>query len=93
MNRDNRSIFTETRRPKAFRRVPAESGFWSRHMRADAGADIAAIAHAEGWLMPPAEITRIHLRPWQQAVFWGLRLYIGVMLIVMIWGFFHVAGG
>jgi hypothetical protein len=93
MNRNNRSIFTEIRRPKAFRRAPAESGFWNLHTRGESSTDIAAIAHAEGWLTPSAEITRVSLRPWQQAVFWGLRVYIGIMLVIMTWGFLHVAGG
>jgi hypothetical protein len=53
--------------------------------------DLNAIAHSEGWSTPPAEVTRIALRPWQQAVFWGLRIYILVMLIVMAFGFIHVA--
>ena len=50
---------------------------------------IAALAEQENWLAPPMEITRVELRPWQQAVFWGLRAYIMVMLIVMGWGFYH----
>lgn len=29
------------------------------------------------------------LRPRQQAVFWGLRVYIAIMLAVMVWGFYH----
>jgi hypothetical protein len=57
----------------------------------EAGFD--AIAHSEGWLVPPAEVTPVTLRPWQQAVFWGLRVYIVVMLVVMVIGFAHVAGG
>jgi predicted cobalt transporter CbtA len=37
-------------------------------------------------------VTRVSLRPWQQAVFWGLRVYIVVMLGVMAVGFAKVAG-
>ncbi|HWA81136.1 MAG TPA: hypothetical protein VG848_12610 [Acetobacteraceae bacterium] len=59
----------------------------------DLGPAIAAIAHAEGWLQPLPPITRITLRPWQRAVFWGLRVYIAIMLIVMGWGFVHATGG
>ena len=59
----------------------------------DPGADITAIAHAEGWLIPPASVERVALRPWQQAVFWGLRVYIGIMLVIMGWGLFHAVGG
>jgi hypothetical protein len=59
----------------------------------DDKAELDALAHSEGWLMPPAEVTRVTLRPWQQAVFWGLRAYIAVMLVVMAIGFAHVAAG
>ncbi len=54
---------------------------------------IAAIAEAEGWLEPLPPIARVRLRPWQRAVFWGLRVYIAVMLLVMGWGIVHAAGG
>ena len=56
-------------------------------------AELTSIAHDEGWLVPPAEVTRVALRPWQQAVFWGLRVYIAAMLVVMAIGFAHVAAG
>jgi hypothetical protein len=59
----------------------------------DDDAELNAIAHDEGWLVPPAEVTRVALRPWQQAVFWGLRVYIVVMLVVMAIGFARVAAG
>ncbi len=55
----------------------------------DSEGALAALAQEENWLAPPTEITRVVLRPWQQAVFWGLRLYIMVMLAVMGWGFYH----
>jgi hypothetical protein len=54
--------------------------------------DLRAIADSEGWRVPPPEVTRVVLRPWQQAVFWGLRLYIVAMLAVMVVGFAEVAG-
>ncbi len=59
----------------------------------DDDLELTAIAHDEGWLVPPAEVTRVALRPWQQAVFWGLRVYIAAMLVVMAIGFAHVAAG
>jgi len=59
----------------------------------DDDAELNALAHDEGWLVPPAEVTRVALRPWQQAVFWGLRVYIVVMLVVMAVGFAKVAVG
>jgi len=98
MNQDHRSVDRESRRGKIGSRIPVR-----RTVRAsqrdldctahDSSADIAAIAHSEGWLTPLVPIERVTLRPWQQAVFWGLRLYIGVMLIIMGWGFFHATGG
>jgi hypothetical protein len=59
----------------------------------DDDAELNALAHDEGWLIQPAEVTRVALRPWQQVVFWGLRVYIVVMLIVMAIGFARVAAG
>lgn len=56
-------------------------------------SDLHAIAQSEGWHIPPAEVSRTVLRPWQQAVFWGLRIYIVAMLAVMAVGFAHVAIG
>ncbi len=50
---------------------------------------IAALAEAENWLTPPMQIERVMLRRWQQAVFWGLRIYIVIMLAIMGWGFYH----
>jgi hypothetical protein len=93
MNRDNRSIFTETRRVKVKRKLSAQGRVWNTSPREASGAEIAVIAHAEGWLTPPMDITRVRLRPWQQTVFWGLRIYIGIMLVIMTWGFFHITGG
>ena len=56
-------------------------------------ADLQALARREGWHLPPPEVTPIRLLPWQQAVFWGLRLYIVVMLSIMAVGFARVAAG
>lgn len=56
-------------------------------------SDLDAIAVREGWHVPPPEVIRTTLRPWQQAVFWGLRIYIVAMLAVMAVGFAHVAAG
>ena len=59
----------------------------------DAENGMAAIALEENWLAPLPEVTRITLSPWQQAVFWGLRIYIVVMLAVMGLAFFRNLGG
>ena len=56
-------------------------------------SDLDAIALREGWHVPPPEVTRVVPRPWQQAVFWGLRIYIVAMLAVMAVGFAQVAVG
>ena len=56
-------------------------------------SDLDTIAVREGWHVPPPEVTRVVLRTWQQAVFWGLRLYIVAMLAVMAIGFTQVAIG
>jgi hypothetical protein len=64
-----------------------------KNRRSDDDADLNSLAHNEGWLMPPRQVTRTTLRPWQQAVFWGLRVYIVVMLAVMVVGFAKVAAG
>jgi len=98
MNQDHRFTAGETRRLKGSGRIPLPRAVGASQRDLDltthdGSVDIAAIAHTEGWLVPLMPIERVRLRPWQQTVFWGLRLYIGVMLIIMGWGFFHVAGG
>jgi hypothetical protein len=87
-------IFIEARHPQDAGRRHTPQSVQPRRARRplDREADMHALALDEGWLAPPAEVTRISLRPWQQAVFWGLRVYIVVMLIVMSVGFAHIAG-
>ncbi len=53
--------------------------------------DIRSLLETEAWTQPLAPITRSKFKPWQQAVFWGLRLYIVAMLIVVFWAFWHGA--
>lgn len=53
---------------------------------------LATLADEEGWLAPRQEIHRVKLRPWQQVLFWCLRVYIVIMLVVMGWGFYHALG-
>jgi hypothetical protein len=91
MNRDN-NIFDEGRVRKAFEplSVPPQP---RRGPSLDDEADLDAIADSEGWRVPPREVTCVALRPWQQAVFWGLRIYIVVMLAIMVVGFVRVAVG
>jgi hypothetical protein len=59
----------------------------------DDRAELNAIAEAEGWRVPRPEVTRVVLRPWQQAVFWGLRVYIAVLLAIIAAGFAQFAAG
>jgi hypothetical protein len=74
---------------------PAASPFQPRRRRrlGDDDAELNAFAPDEGWFVPPAEVTRVALRLWQQAVFWALPVYIVVMLVVMAIGFAKVATG
>lgn len=60
----------------------------ARDKASDATNHLAALADEEGWLAPPPEISRIKFSRWQQAVFWGLRVYIVIMLVIMGWGFY-----
>lgn len=53
--------------------------------------ELAKLLRDEGWDQPLAAVTPRPLKPWQQAVFWGLRIYIVVMLMVVIWAFAHGA--
>ncbi len=45
----------------------------------------------EGWDHPLPEVRRVRLSGGQQALFWGLRLYVLVMVIVVVWAFVHGA--
>lgn len=45
----------------------------------------------EGWDQPMPEVRRIRLSPRQQAVFWGLRVYVVVMTAIVVWAFLHGA--
>jgi hypothetical protein len=63
-----------------------------RHGRMlDDRSELNAIAEVEGWGVPPPEVARVVLHPWQQAVFWGLRVYIVVMLAIVAIGFAQFA--
>ncbi len=54
-------------------------------------AELARLLREEGWDRNLPPVTPKTLKAWQQAVFWGLRLYIVVMLLVVIWAFAHGA--
>ncbi|WP_298289206.1 hypothetical protein [Thiomonas sp.] len=64
--------------------TPAER----RHATEAESARLAQIAQQEGWLQPLPEVHRAtHLKPWQHALFWGLRLYIVVLTVIVAWAF------
>ena len=92
MSDNDHPNFNEIRHSRMHKYIPKRQKFAQFRNRDHSSAEIAAIAHAENWLTPPMKITRVRLRPWQQIVFWGLRIYIGIMLVIMGWGFFHVTG-
>lgn len=83
----NRNVANEYRRLRQTdNRVPS---VYSMPQRDPLPSDfeLYEIAQSEDWLTPSAEVTRVALKPWQQTVFWGLRVYILVMLVVMAFGF------
>jgi hypothetical protein len=49
--------------------------------------EIRNLLAQEGWLDPLPPVHRIQFLPWQRWVFWALRLYIVVMVIVVGWAF------
>ena len=51
--------------------------------------EIRRLLREEAWDHPLPEVRRIRLRPWQGMVFWGLRAYVAVMVIIVILAFGH----
>jgi len=35
--------------------------------------------------LPPVQ--RVHLKSWQQWVFWSLRVYVVIMCVIVLWAF------
>ncbi|MGC9162902.1 MAG: hypothetical protein ACP5F9_05070 [Thiomonas sp.] len=64
-----------------------------KHLHEFDPADIRRLIEREGWEKPLPPVERVQLTPWQQAVFWGLRLYVVVMTAVVVWAFVHGAAG
>lgn len=52
-------------------------------------AAVHRLIETEAWDQPLAEVSRIRLSVRQQAVFWGLRIYVMVMTAVVAWAFAH----
>jgi len=53
--------------------------------------ELARLLREEGWDKALPEVAPKVLKAWQQWVFWGLRFYIVVMLLIVIWSFSHGA--
>lgn len=53
--------------------------------------ELVRLLREEGWDQVLPEVAPKTLKGWQQIVFWGLRLYIIVMLLIVIWAFSHGA--
>ena len=54
---------------------------------------LQALLADEQWDAPLPPVQRQQLKPWQQWVFWGLRIYVVVMCVIVLWAFtggFHV---
>ncbi len=41
----------------------------------------------EGWDTPLQPVHRQQLKLWQQWVFWGLRIYVVIMCVIVLWAF------
>ncbi len=50
-------------------------------------AELEALLAEEGWDEPLATVHRQQLKPWQQVVFWGLRIYVVIMCVIVLWAF------
>jgi hypothetical protein len=55
--------------------------------------EIRRLIAQERWDEPLAEVRRTSLTRVQQAVFWGLRVYVLIMAAVVVWGFLRGAAG
>ncbi|OBS08411.1 hypothetical protein [Acidihalobacter prosperus] len=64
-----------------------------KHLRDFDPEELHHLLSEENWLAPLPEVRPIKLKPWQETVFWGLRLYVLVMLLVVLWAFVHGAHG
>jgi hypothetical protein len=53
--------------------------------------EIHRLLKEERWDEPLAQVKRTRLTPGQQIVFWGLRIYVLAMTVVVVWAFLHGA--
>ena len=55
--------------------------------------EIRQLIEQERWDEPLAQVKRTRLSSPQQIVFWGLRVYVVFMTVVVVWAFLHGAAG
>lgn len=55
--------------------------------------DVRRLVEDEGWHEPLQQVRRVQFTRTQQGVFWGLRIYVVAMTAVVVWAFWHGAGG
>ena len=48
---------------------------------------VQALLAEERWHDELLPVHRVQLKPWQQWVFWGLRIYVVVMCVIVLWAF------
>jgi hypothetical protein len=48
---------------------------------------LSGLLNDEGWDVPLPPVHRQQLKPWQQWVFWGLRIYVVIMCVIVLWAF------
>ena len=49
--------------------------------------ELKALLADEGWDTPLRPVHRQQLKPWQQSVFWALRIYVVIMCVIVLWAF------
>lgn len=48
---------------------------------------VQALLAEERWHDELRPVHRVQLTPWQQWVFWALRIYVVVMCVIVLWAF------
>ncbi len=55
--------------------------------------EIRRLIEQERWNEPLSEVRRVRFTPGQRIIFWGLRAYVIVMTVVVVWAFLHRTAG
>lgn len=58
-----------------------------RKLRDYTDREITDILHGEAWASPLKPVTRVKPSGWLAAAFWGLRVYVVLMLGVVVFAF------